>query len=261
MAWTSPITFVANAVLTAAQLNVNLRDNLNYLKGVAGGVTIDNALAARGDGVQGAIGSAGDLASIRSGGASGTVFFNSAGSRYIHYDGSSYVMPGANLSLNGGTAWHSANDGTGSGLDADLVDGQHASAFATSGHNHTGTTIGQPTVSTGEADAGNQLRSAKLVHVSGRATVSGSTLTTVVSYGCSIARAATGRYTVTFDRNFANTNYLVVAMTGVEQPTNGRQMWYSPSDMAVGSCRINFGNGAADGEIADFSFHIVGDQA
>jgi hypothetical protein len=30
-------------------------------------------------------------------------------------------------------------DGAGSGLDADLLDGNEASAFATSGHNHTGT--------------------------------------------------------------------------------------------------------------------------
>lgn len=29
MAWTSPMTFAANAVLTAAQLNTHLRDNLN----------------------------------------------------------------------------------------------------------------------------------------------------------------------------------------------------------------------------------------
>jgi hypothetical protein len=32
--------------------------------------------------------------------------------------------------------WNSGNDGSGSGLDADLLDGQHASAFATSGHTH-----------------------------------------------------------------------------------------------------------------------------
>lgn len=36
----------------------------------------------------------------------------------------------------GNTIWHSNNDGTGSGLDADTVDGQHASAFSLSGHNH-----------------------------------------------------------------------------------------------------------------------------
>ena len=32
--------------------------------------------------------------------------------------------------LNGGTPWHSGNDGSGSGLDADLLDGQHGSYYA-----------------------------------------------------------------------------------------------------------------------------------
>jgi hypothetical protein len=35
-----------------------------------------------------------------------------------------------------GTAWTSANDGAGSGLDADLLDGQHADAFAPAVHQH-----------------------------------------------------------------------------------------------------------------------------
>jgi Chaperone of endosialidase len=34
--------------------------------------------------------------------------------------------------------WHEGNDGSGSTLDADLLDGNHASAFATSSHNHSG---------------------------------------------------------------------------------------------------------------------------
>lgn len=37
-----------------------------------------------------------------------------------------------------GTAWTSANDGHTSGLDADLLDGQQASAFAAAGHTHLG---------------------------------------------------------------------------------------------------------------------------
>lgn len=37
---------------------------------------------------------------------------------------------------NNNTVWHAGNDGVGSGLDADLLDGNHASAFATFGHNH-----------------------------------------------------------------------------------------------------------------------------
>jgi hypothetical protein len=35
-----------------------------------------------------------------------------------------------------GTAWTSTNDGTGSGLDADMVDGLNADAFADTGHTH-----------------------------------------------------------------------------------------------------------------------------
>jgi len=34
--------------------------------------------------------------------------------------------------INGGTVWHSNNDGSGSGLDADTLDGYHASSFLTS---------------------------------------------------------------------------------------------------------------------------------
>lgn len=36
--------------------------------------------------------------------------------------------------------WHSGNDGAGSGLDADLLDGQHASAFASVSHVHPNAT-------------------------------------------------------------------------------------------------------------------------
>lgn len=34
------------------------------------------------------------------------------------------------------TLWHAGNDGSGSGLDADLLDGKHASDFAINNHNH-----------------------------------------------------------------------------------------------------------------------------
>lgn len=42
------------------------------------------------------------------------------------------------LSLSGNTVWHAGNDGPGSFLDADLLDGQHASAFALAVHSHAG---------------------------------------------------------------------------------------------------------------------------
>jgi len=42
----------------------------------------------------------------------------------------------AAVQVNGSTVWHAGNDGTGSTLDADLLDGQHAADFAPAGHNH-----------------------------------------------------------------------------------------------------------------------------
>jgi len=41
-----------------------------------------------------------------------------------------FVIPEpANFNVNGHTIWHAGNDGTGSGLDADLLDGQHGSYY------------------------------------------------------------------------------------------------------------------------------------
>ncbi len=39
-------------------------------------------------------------------------------------------------SSSGNLVWHSGNDGSGSGLDADKLDGSHASSFASSSHSH-----------------------------------------------------------------------------------------------------------------------------
>lgn len=63
----------------------------------------------------------------------GVYLYNSTRQKYLNYkdDGS--------LLFEGNKVWHAGNDGSDSGLDADLLDGNHASAFATSGHNHDGT--------------------------------------------------------------------------------------------------------------------------
>ncbi len=66
-----------------------------------------------------------------------------------------------------GTAWTGQNDGTGSGLDADLLDGSSASAFATAGHDHNDayqakfgrTVVVSPTPGNATA-SGNALRAA-----------------------------------------------------------------------------------------------------
>ena len=47
-----------------------------------------------------------------------------------------------------GTAWTGTNDGSGSGLDADKLDGKHASAFAAASHTHTGADIVDESIDT-----------------------------------------------------------------------------------------------------------------
>ena len=78
-------------------------------------------------------------------GSSGTLASRTGFSDFIGYNPSygSYIGGGANNAnswiYSGGyisqggvhTLWHSGNDGSGSGLDADLLDGNHASAFVT----------------------------------------------------------------------------------------------------------------------------------
>ena len=71
----------------------------------------------------------GDFHSIRAGGTTGVYYLGNSGGRYLYYDGVSYIMPGAQLLVNGGTVWHSGNDGAGSGLDADLLDGVDSASY------------------------------------------------------------------------------------------------------------------------------------
>ena len=65
----------------------------------------------------------------------------SAGGVYVYNDQGSGYAPGWR------EIWTSSTDGAGSGLDADLLDGQHASAFLTSVPNHSANLITSGTVS------------------------------------------------------------------------------------------------------------------
>ena len=49
------------------------------------------------------------------------------------------------ITWDGNQVWHAGNDGAGSGLDADTLDGQQASAFASSSHTHVATDISDST--------------------------------------------------------------------------------------------------------------------
>lgn len=48
---------------------------------------------------------------------------------------------GTSVQINGNAIWHTGNDGAGTGLDADTVDGSHASAFALASHQHNASDI------------------------------------------------------------------------------------------------------------------------
>lgn len=64
---------------------------------------------------------------------SGTTFIHTATPGQIKW-GQSGQTP--NIYLGSNKVYHAGNDGSGSGLDADTLDGQHASAFASASHNH-----------------------------------------------------------------------------------------------------------------------------
>lgn len=69
-----------------------------------------------------------------------------------------FTMSSSGATCLGNTVWHAGNDGSGSGLDADTLDGQHASAFASATHYHNRLYNGA--VSTGAyvaLSAGNEL--------------------------------------------------------------------------------------------------------
>lgn len=45
MAWSAPATWSVSEVVVASKMNAHIRDNLSYLKGLAGAVTIDDVIA------------------------------------------------------------------------------------------------------------------------------------------------------------------------------------------------------------------------
>lgn len=46
---------------------------------------------------------------VSRGDGTGVIFLNASGTRYLYYDGTNYILPGSQLLINGGTAWHGGN--------------------------------------------------------------------------------------------------------------------------------------------------------
>jgi len=62
----------------------------------------------------------------------GHALYNGSAYQYLHTKANQ-----SNLYINNNVVWNAGNDGSGSGLDADLLDGQHASSFAAANHSHS----------------------------------------------------------------------------------------------------------------------------
>ena len=93
----------------------------------------------------------------------------------------------------GSKIWHAGNDGTGSGLDADLLDGNHASAFATSGHNHDSTYAPKSHSHSNYVDLSSaQTISGKKTFSNGLAITGGATENTALPYFIGIEAYADG---------------------------------------------------------------------
>lgn len=59
------------------------------------------------------------------------------------------------IQMGGGVVWTAANDGPGSGLNADLLDGLNSTAFATSSHNHAATDLTSGSIPDARVPASN----------------------------------------------------------------------------------------------------------
>ena len=74
------------------------------------------------------------------------IVFNIGGANRLFSENNiTYTGNTNTLNINGNTAWHSGNDGSGSGLDADLLDGQQGSYYAAASHVHSYLPINNPT--------------------------------------------------------------------------------------------------------------------
>lgn len=98
MAWTSPATWSVSEVVVASKMNLHIRDNLNYLKGVSGPTALDDRLTipvvsgTNGKGFRFASG-ANDFAGMQGLDLSSNSYLISATNRY--YDGTAYQQMNA----------------------------------------------------------------------------------------------------------------------------------------------------------------------
>jgi len=111
----------------------------------------------------------------------------------LHVQG---AVSASSYTANGNVVWHAGNDGASSGLDADLLDGNHASAFYLAS-NPSGYTTNTGTVTSVTVSAGSGMSGGGTVTTSGTITLTNAGVTSAVAgTGISVS-GATGAVTIT----------------------------------------------------------------
>jgi hypothetical protein len=142
--------------------------------------------------------------------------------------------------------WHSTNDGAGSGLDADLLDGNHASAFYLAS-NPSGYTTNTGTVTSVTVSAGTGLSGTGTITTSGTITLTNAGVTSnVAGTGISVS-AATGAVTITNSSPNATHTGDVTGATALTIAANAVTNTKA-ADMAVNTIKGRITAGTGDPE-------------
>ena len=146
------------------------------------------------------------------------------------------------LTYGGNTIWHAGNDGSSSGLDADLLDGNHASAFALNSHTHTIANITSlQTTLDAKVDevASTDNAIVRFDGAGGAVQNSSATLaddgSITATYFNATSNAAGTNYKVGDDAWIGDVNWAnTIRITGVTEPANGYLIFGNGDSTALG---------------------------
>lgn len=132
------------------------------------------------------------------------------------------VFSDSSVKINNNTIWHAGNDGAGSGLDADTLDGVQGSGYALTSHNHTGVyvpvgrIVGSGTGLTGGGDLGSD-QIISHADTSTQTSITNTNGTVIQSVGVDLMGHVTSLASANLDSRYALTtdlaNYVPTSLT------------------------------------------------